>query len=64
MKSEILRADHPNAIIHAVDVLKNGGLVAFPTDTVYGLAALPFKAECVEGLFSAKGRLIRGLLQS
>jgi len=56
MKSEILRADHPNAIIHAVDVLKNGGLVAFPTDTVYGLAALPFKAECVEGLFSAKGR--------
>lgn len=56
MKTEILKADHPSAISHAVDVLKNGGLVAFPTDTVYGLAALPFMDEYVEGLFSAKGR--------
>ena len=56
MKTEILRAGHPSAIDHAVDVLQHGGLVAFPTDTVYGLAALPFKGEYVEGLFSAKGR--------
>jgi len=56
MKTEILRANRPSAIDHAVDVLKHGGLVAFPTDTVYGLAALPFKSEYVEGLFSAKGR--------
>lgn len=56
MKTEILRVNRPSAIDHAVDVLKHGGLVAFPTDTVYGLAALPFKSEYVEGLFSAKGR--------
>jgi L-threonylcarbamoyladenylate synthase len=56
MKTEIIRADHPSAISYAMDVLKHGGLVAFPTDTVYGLAALPFKEEHVEGLFSAKGR--------
>lgn len=56
MITEILRADYPSAINHAVDVLQHGGLVAFPTDTVYGLAALPFKGEYVEGLFSAKGR--------
>jgi len=56
MKTELLRADQPNAVEHAGDVLKHGGLVAFPTDTVYGLAALPFKGEYVEGLFSAKGR--------
>jgi L-threonylcarbamoyladenylate synthase len=56
MKTEVIKADHPCAISHAIDVLNNGGLVAFPTDTVYGLAALPFKAEDVEGLFSAKGR--------
>ncbi len=56
MKTEILKANRPSAIDHAVDVLKHGGLVAFPTDTVYGLAALPFKSEYVEGLFSAKGR--------
>jgi len=56
MKTEILSANRPSAIDHAVDVLKHGGLVAFPTDTVYGLAAFPFKNEYVEGLFSAKGR--------
>jgi L-threonylcarbamoyladenylate synthase len=56
MKTEILRASHPSALNHAVDVLRHGGLVAFPTDTVYGLAAFPFKSEYVEGLFSAKGR--------
>ncbi len=56
MKTEMIKAGYTGAINHAVDVLQNGGLVAFPTDTVYGLAALPFKAEYVEGLFSAKGR--------
>jgi L-threonylcarbamoyladenylate synthase len=56
METEIIKADHICAIPHAVDILQNGGLVAFPTDTVYGLAALPFKAEYVERLFSAKGR--------
>jgi L-threonylcarbamoyladenylate synthase len=56
MLTEILKAGFPGALDHAVDVLQHGGLVAFPTDTVYGLAALPFKSEYVEGLFSAKGR--------
>lgn len=56
MKTELLSANHPIALPHAVDVLKNGGLVAFPTDTVYGLAAIPFQAEAVERLFWAKGR--------
>src|SRR3990172_7703006 len=56
MKTEILRADHPVALTHAVDVLKNGGLVVFPTDTVYGLAALPDTTECVERLYTVKGR--------
>jgi L-threonylcarbamoyladenylate synthase len=56
MKTEIIKAGHSTAISHAADVLKNGGLVAFPTDTVYGLAALPFRNEFIEGLFCAKGR--------
>lgn len=56
MKTEVLRADHPVVLPHAIDILKNGGLVAFPTDTVYGLAALPTKAEFVERLYSVKGR--------
>jgi L-threonylcarbamoyladenylate synthase len=56
MKTEIMRADHPIALRHAQDILHNGGLVAFPTDTVYGLASLPFQAEYVERLYVAKGR--------
>lgn len=56
MNTEILRTDHPVALPHAVDILKHGGLVAFPTDTVYGLAVLPFHAEYVERLYTAKGR--------
>jgi L-threonylcarbamoyladenylate synthase len=56
MKTELLSADHPVVLRHAADILKNGGLVAFPTDTVYGLAALPFQGEFVERSFIAKGR--------
>lgn len=56
MKTEVIRAEHPIALNHAVDTLKHGGLVAFPTDTVYGLASLPFQAEYVERLYIAKGR--------
>jgi L-threonylcarbamoyladenylate synthase len=56
MNTELIKSDHPVALPHAVDVLKNGGLVAFPTDTVYGLAALPKKVEFIERLYTAKGR--------
>lgn len=56
MKTEVMRADHPVALDHAVDVLRNGGLVVFPTDTVYGLAALPLNEQYIERLYIAKGR--------
>jgi L-threonylcarbamoyladenylate synthase len=56
MKTEIMLADHPVAFLHAVDILRNGGVLAFPTDTVYGLAAYPFDETMVERLYIAKGR--------
>ncbi len=56
MKTDVIRSDNPVALQHALDVLSNGGLVVFPTDTVYGLAALPTKAEYVERLYVVKGR--------
>lgn len=56
MKTELLSADHSIALNHTIDVLRHGGLVAFPTDTVYGLASLPFQENFVERLFAAKGR--------
>jgi L-threonylcarbamoyladenylate synthase len=36
--------------------LRAGGLVVIPTDTVYGLAALPSHAEAVQAIYRAKGR--------
>jgi L-threonylcarbamoyladenylate synthase len=56
MKTEIIKADHPISLKHAEDILRHGGLVAFPTDTVYGLASLPFDKSSIDRLFSAKGR--------
>ncbi|HEX9268430.1 MAG TPA: L-threonylcarbamoyladenylate synthase [Candidatus Limnocylindria bacterium] len=39
MKTRLLQADAPGAVEEAATALTNGELVAFPTDTVYGLAA-------------------------
>jgi L-threonylcarbamoyladenylate synthase len=40
----------------AAAIVRSGGIVAFPTDTLYGIAADPFNAEAVEKVFVAKGR--------
>ena len=40
----------------AACVIKHGGLVAFPTETVYGLGADSFNEEAVKNIFKAKGR--------
>jgi L-threonylcarbamoyladenylate synthase len=56
MITEILAADAPNAITRALDVLHSGGLVAFPTDTVYGVGALVFDKKTVESIYAAKER--------
>jgi L-threonylcarbamoyladenylate synthase len=44
------------AVARAAEVLRSGGLVAFPTETVYGLGALALDAAAVERVFRAKGR--------
>lgn len=43
-------------IAHAVDVLRAGGLVAFPTETVYGLGADAANRSALQRLFAVKGR--------
>ena len=43
-------------IKQAAETLKNGGLVAFPTETVYGLGADGLNAKAVKSIFEAKGR--------
>lgn len=56
MRTEILPASSPDAIARALEVLRSGGLVAFPTDTVYGVGALAFDGRAVESIYAAKDR--------
>jgi L-threonylcarbamoyladenylate synthase len=50
------RAVDAGAIARAVEVLAAGGLVAVPTETVYGLAADADSPQAVRAIFAAKGR--------
>jgi L-threonylcarbamoyladenylate synthase len=45
-----------DVIAHAADCLRRGGLVAFPTETVYGLGAHALDRDALRRLFAAKGR--------
>jgi L-threonylcarbamoyladenylate synthase len=50
------KSPHPEAIARAARMLQAGGLVAFPTETVYGLGANALDAAAVARIFAAKGR--------
>ena len=50
------RDPDPSAIAEAAAVIREGGLVAFPTETVYGLGANALDAAAVRGIYDAKGR--------
>ncbi len=54
----VVDPQHPGAepIARAVGVLRAGGLVAFPTETVYGLGANALDADAVARIYAAKGR--------
>ncbi|MDO4804410.1 MAG: L-threonylcarbamoyladenylate synthase [Lachnospiraceae bacterium] len=60
MKTEYVRLDpqhpDPEVIRRAGDILKNGGLVAFPTETVYGLGGDALNVEASGRIYAAKGR--------
>lgn len=45
-----------SGIAQAAEVIRKGGLVAFPTETVYGVGANALDAAAVEGIFAAKRR--------
>ncbi|PIC74154.1 L-threonylcarbamoyladenylate synthase [Sporosarcina sp. P17b] len=48
--------DNDRIYEQAVDILKSGGIVAFPTETVYGLGAIATDGQAVQRIFEAKGR--------
>ncbi|MBI3811321.1 MAG: threonylcarbamoyl-AMP synthase [Nitrospirae bacterium] len=63
-KGRVVKIDpsHPdsgpfqNAVRQALGVIQSGGMVAFPTETFYGLGVDPFNPSAVERLFEVKGR--------
>ncbi len=55
MKTLLLK-DNEQDIIKAAEILKAGGLVGMPTETVYGLAANALNPNAVANIFKAKGR--------
>jgi L-threonylcarbamoyladenylate synthase len=56
MNTEILSTNDSFAIPRALEILRAGGLVAFPTDTVYGLGCLAFNQIAIESIYIAKDR--------
>ena len=55
MKTKILTTDEKDIRI-AAEIISSGGLVAFPTETVYGLGANALDADAVARVYEAKGR--------
>ena len=58
MRRIVVAADLPDreTIGQAASVLREGGIAAIPTDTLYGLAADPFNGAAVARLFTVKDR--------
>ena len=56
MKTLHLNSNDKNTVSTAAAILRNGGLVAIPTETVYGLAANALDGKAVKKIFEAKGR--------
>ena len=58
MKTKKLDAinDYGNSVKQASEILKSGGIVATPTETVYGLAASAYSDSAIKAVFDAKGR--------
>lgn len=56
MKTTIISADQPGVAEKAANIIRNGNLVAIPTETVYGLGADGLNPDAVAKIFLAKGR--------
>ncbi len=56
METRLLSARSPEDLDEAAALIRRGGLVAFPTETVYGLGALALEPLAVRAIYAAKGR--------
>ena len=51
-----MKADAPAALAEAKEIVEEGGIIAYPTETFYGLGVDPYNEEAVKRLFELKGR--------
>ena len=51
-----IKYKNKNSLLPAAEIIKNGGLVAFPTETVYGLGANALDPDAAKKIYAAKGR--------
>ena len=55
MDSKVVKTSEAS-LDHLCDVLENGGTIALPTDTIYGIASSAMVTEGVEKIYNMKGR--------
>lgn len=53
---ELLPVTDPGALERAREIIQRGGLIAFPTDTVYGIGASAFDQDAIEAIYLVKER--------
>jgi len=56
MKTQLVSTNDPDAIQQAHAVVRAGGLIVFPTDTLYGLGCDPHSPAALQKIYAAKGR--------
>ena len=56
LKLAVSKTEYQESINTAAEILKNGGVVGMPTETVYGLAASAYDNSAINKVFEAKGR--------
>ena len=56
MNTLIIKTNDPKALVYGQQILQAGGVIAFPTDTVYGLGCLVTETDSIDHLFEIKGR--------
>jgi len=59
MKTIMLPVTDKGSIPQALEILKHGGLVAFPTDTVYGVGVFAFDGKAIGNIYIAKNRPVK-----
>lgn len=62
IKTRILSIDDPQTIPASKRIIQQGGLIAFPTDTIYGVACDAFNPQAIEAIYAAKGRPVEKAL--